>query len=142
MKKNRLVARFDFDFSLLAIVSQLKEYKLAWYINEEMSIKLVKQEDEIFEFLGNLKLFISNYKYQTEHSVVRLLVNRSLEEGTSTKQHLIPELKQFDYLMLMEGADYGPDPLPVRNRLRALEGVQLVNVIDIEHLKSKENLIF
>ena len=142
MKKNKLVARFDFDLSLLAMVSQLKEYKMAWHLNEELGINLIKQPDEIFEFLGDIKLFISNYKYQTEHRIIRLLVNRSLEESTSAKQHLIPELKQFDYLMLMEGAEHHPDAFQIRNRLRALQGIQLVNVVEIDQLKSKENLIF
>lgn len=142
MKKNKLVARFDFDLSLLAVVSQLKAYKMAWHLNEELGIKLVKQDDEIFEFLGDEKLFISNYKYQTEHRSLRLLVNRSMEESSSAKQHLIPELKQFDYLILIEGAEHHPDALQVRNRLRNLQGIQLVNVIEIDQLKSKENLIF
>lgn len=142
MKKNKLVASFDFDFSLLAIVSQLKEYKVAWHINEELGINLVKQEDEIFEFLGDVALHISNYKYQTTHNIIRLLVNRSLEETSSGKQHLVPELKQFDYLVLLEGTEFISNVNVVRNRLRKLEGIQLVNVINVEQLKSKENLIF
>ena len=52
MKKNKLIASFDFDFSLLAIASQLKEYKLAWLINQELGVNLIKQPDEIFEFFG------------------------------------------------------------------------------------------
>lgn len=142
MKKNKLVASFDFDFSLLAIVSQLKEYKVAWHINEELGINLIKQEDEVFEFLGDVALHISNYKYQTEYNIIRLLINRSLEETTSNQQHLIPELKQFDYLMIMDAAEFMADLHSIRNRLRKLQGVQLINVIKIEQLKSKENLIF
>ena len=80
MKKNKLIANFDFDFSLLAIVSQLKEYKLAWIINRELGINLVKQEDEVFQFLGDKKLVISNYLYQAEHSNIRLIFNRSTED--------------------------------------------------------------
>ncbi len=142
MKKNKLVASFEFDFSLLAIVSQLKEYKMAWYLNEELGISLIKQADVVFQFIDSVKLYISNYKYETEHNSVRLLINRSLEESSSTKRHLIPELKQFDYLMLMEGTDDNLDPFITRNHLRNVPGIQLISVIEVEPLKSKENLIF
>ena len=142
MKKNKLVARFDFDLSLLAVVSHLKEYKIAWHLNEQLGINLAKQEDEIFEFLGDVRLFISNYSYQTEHSTIRLLGNRSLEESSSSKQYLIPELKQFDYLILTDGSENSPDAYYIRDQLRNLKGIQLVSVIEIEQLKSKENLIF
>lgn len=140
MKKNKLIASFDFDFSLLAIASQLKEYKLAWIINQELGINLVKQQDEIFHFLGDEKLCISNYFYQTEHSSIRLIMNRSREE--SSMQPLIPELKQFDFLMLIEGFEDTLVIQEVRDTLKNIDGIQLINQIIVDQLKSRDNLIF
>lgn len=142
MKKNRLITSFDFDFSLLAIVSQLKEYKLAWIINQELGINLVKQHDEIFHFLGNEKLCISNYLYQTEHSGIRLVINRSREEFCASTQLLIPELKQFDFLMLIEGFEDMLVVREVRDSLKNINGIQLINQISVDQLKSRDNLIF
>ncbi len=142
MKKNRLITSFDFDFSLLAIVSQLKEYKLAWIINQELGIKLVKQHDEIFHFLGNEKLCISNYLYQTEHSSIRLIINRSREEFCASMQLLIPELKQFDFLMLIEGFEDTLVVQEVRDSLKNINGIQMINQISVDQLKSRDNLIF
>jgi hypothetical protein len=140
MKKNKLIASFDFDFSLLAIASQLKEYKLAWIINQELGINLVKQQDEIFHFLGDEKLCISNYFYQTEHSSIRLIMNRSRDE--SSMQPLIPELKQFDFLMLIEGFEDTLVIQEVRDTLKNIDGIQLINQIIVDQLKSRDNLIF
>ena len=142
MKKNKLIASFDFDFSLLAIVSQLKEYKLAWIINQELGINLVKQQDEIFHFLRENDLIISNYLYQTEHSSIRLVFNYSMEECSASKQHLIPELKQFDFLMLIEGFEDTLVVQEVRDILKNTNGIQMVNRISVDQLKSRDNLIF
>ena len=141
MKKNKLIADVDFDFSLLAIASQLKEYKLAWVINRDLGIRLIKQPDEVFHFLGNEKLYISNYLFQTEHSKVRLLYNRSREK-TASGQFLIPELRQFDYLMLIEGFEGSMEVQEVRGKIKSIEGVQMVNLIEVDPLRSRDNLIF
>ncbi len=141
MKKTKLIADVDFDFSLLAIASQMKEYKLAWMINQDLGIRLVKQPDEIFHFLGDEQLCISNYLYQTEHSKLRLVFNRSKEE-TASNQFLIPELKQFDYLMLVEGFESSMVIAEVRETLKRINGVQMVNLMEIDQLKTRENLIF
>jgi hypothetical protein len=141
MKKTKLIADVDFDFSLLAIASQLKEYKLAWVINQGLGIRLVKRPDEVFHFLGDERLCISNYLYQTEHSKLRLVFNRSKEDTASTK-FLIPELKQFDYLMLVEGYQ-GTMPIEeVREIIKSINGVQMVNLIEVNQLRTRENLIF
>ena len=142
MKKNKLIASFDFDFSVLAIASQLKEYKLAWLINQKLDINLVKQPDEIFDFLGDNQLYISNYLYRTENSRIRLIFNRSREGSSSNFQYLIPELKQFDYLILIEGFEDTWLITEVRDLLRNISGVQMVNQVGVDHLKSRENLIF
>ena len=141
MKKSKLIANVDFDFSLLAISSQLKEYKLAWVINRDLDIHLVKQKDEIFQFLGSDNLCISHYLYQTEHSSVRLIYNRSREEG-ATGQYLIPELKQFDFLMIIEGFKDSFEVHEVREIIKTINGVQMVNQIEVDQLKSRDNLIF
>ncbi|GJM28692.1 MAG: hypothetical protein DHS20C17_13270 [Cyclobacteriaceae bacterium] len=141
MKKNKLIANVDFDFSLLAISSLLKEYKLAWILNQQLGIHLIKQPDEVFHFLGNDKLCISNYLYRTEHTRIRLLFNRSREE-TLTRQYLIPELKQFDYLMLVEGFEDSLVVGEIREKIKKIIGIQMVNPVEVEHLKSRENLIF
>ena len=141
MKKNKLIAKVDFDFSLLAIASQLREYKLAWIINRGLGIRLKKQPDEVFHFLGNDKLCISNCLYQTEHSKIRLIYNRSREEAATT-QFLIPELKQFDYLMIVEGFEGSMLIQEVREVIRTIDGVQMANLIEVDQLRSRDNLIF
>ncbi len=143
MKKKKLVANVDFSFALWAMVSSLKEYKMAWHLNQKLNINLVKQNDELFEFLDDVKLYISNYHFETEHQQIRLIVNRSVDESSAHKRHLIPELKQFDYLLCWEGwENYGISQGGIRDLVREISGIQLVQAVAVEPLKSKENLIF
>lgn len=142
MKKSRLVANFSFDFSLLAAVSQLKEYKLAWLINRTLRLELAKCDDVTFEFLGKGNLSISNFLFQTEHSSLRLLKNRSYTEGALGHSFLIPELKKFDYLIMIQGFEDSFTLSQIMERLREMEGLQFLKQIDVQSLKSKENLIF
>ena len=142
MKKSRLVADFNFNFSLLAAVSQLKEYKLAWLINRALQLELVKCDDVAFEFFGKVNLSISNFLFQTEHSSLRLLKNRSYRASELGPSFLIPELKKFDYLIMIQGFEDSFTLSQIMYRLKDLEGIQFLKQIEVQSLKSKENLIF
>ena len=56
MKKNRLASDYPFDFELIGIVSSVKEYKLAWHLNQLPEFHLIKAEDVKIEFSDKLKV--------------------------------------------------------------------------------------
>ena len=103
MKKRKLEAEFDYDFSLVGIISALKEYKLAWLLNSKLEVQLEKTTDIEIEFLKNQSLIISNYIYETEHSSLKLLKNKSVDQFGDNPAFLVPELKRFDYFILIQG---------------------------------------
>ena len=45
MKKRKLEADFTYDFSLLGIITAVKEYKLAWELNRFLEVDFVKSDD-------------------------------------------------------------------------------------------------
>lgn len=140
MKKSRLLVDYEYDFTLMAILSPMREYKLAWHINQHLHIRLVKEKDVELNFTNQPNLCISNYIFATEHSVFRLLKNRSV--GEEEQGFLLPELKQFDYLIMLQGEGdfFDKDALPAM--LQKIPTVEFVKPIDVNNLKSKENLIF
>lgn len=140
MKKSRLLVEHSFDFVLLALLSDLKEYKLAWLLNHLLDIRLVKENDVRLEFTNEQNLQISNYLFATEHSCLRLLVNRSVGEEVS--RFLVPELKQFDYLLLFEGEGDAFDADEAEKLIKQDPSIQYVNRVEVSALQSKENLIF
>ncbi len=103
MKKRKLEAEFDYDFSLVGIISAQKEYKLAWLFNRQLDLQLSKAKDIEIEFLKRPKLIISNYLFETEHCSFRLMKNKSMDEFSDNSAYLLPELKRFDYFVIFQG---------------------------------------
>lgn len=140
MKKTKLLIDYEFDFTLIAVLSNAREYKLAWSINKHLHIRLVKENDLHFNFLNQQNLIVSNYKFATEHTTFRLLKNKSVQEGSNA--FLIPELRGFDYLIMIQGVGDFFESINVDQALREIPLVQYISKVNINQLKSKENLIF
>jgi hypothetical protein len=142
MKKKKLEAELSFEFSLIALISELKEYKLAWHLNTALDIQLVKKTDIELEFLKGQNLLISNYFFETEHSYIRLLKNKSIVVFGESPAYLLPELNRFDYLILVCGYEDTLTMTELKSKISEIPKVQYVQVLGVENLKSKENLIF
>jgi len=142
MKKRKLEAEINYDFSLFGIISPLKEYKLAWFLNNELDVHLDKAKDIEIVFLKNQNLIISNFQYETEHSKIRLLKNKSVDQFADNSAFLLPELHRFDYLIIVEGFDGTYSNKNLKEKLSSIPQVQFVQSFPIDSLKSKENLIF
>lgn len=142
MKKRKLEAEFDYNFLLFGVISALKEYKLAWHLNNAFELQLNKANDIAIDFLKSQNLIISNYLYETEHSTFRLLKNKSADVFEDNLAFLIPELKRFDYLILIQGFDDTFNTGDIKKLLSSIPKVQYVQNFQIDDLKSRENLIF
>ncbi len=142
MKKQKLVVDFDYNFKLFGIISPASEHKLAWEMNEKLGIKLIKNTDIKINFLNNKNLIISNFLFEKEESILRLLKNKSVGVPTANHLFLIPELRQFDYLLVICGFEQTFKPENVIARLTQISVVQNVINLEVLKLKSKENLVF
>jgi hypothetical protein len=143
MKKTRLASDYSYDFTVLGLTSVAKEYKLAWSMNHALHLNLKKQNDITIQFLNNSSLVISNYLHQSENSSIRLLKNKSFAVGDDINSlYLVPELKNMDYLILINDEAGAIDVQEIIENISRLDIVEFVTRIDTEKLKSKENLIF
>jgi hypothetical protein len=141
MKAFRLDINHDYDFEVLALISPEKDYKLVWNINKILNIKFRKDHDLSLEFDKGSKLIFSNFKYDTEYAGLRLLRNRSFDFRDS-KSFLLPELKEYDYIIKSEGEKDIFNMKDITEKLKNLPLIQYIRKIEIHTLKSKENLIF
>ena len=140
MKKNKLIVDYDYDFSLIGMISPVREFKIAWLLNQVLKIHLVKNEDIELEFIDN-NIFISNFSHTTGSSILRLIKNKTLI-GENQMIYLLPEMKEFDYLIMISGEGDSFDPDKLVETVKDIKGVQYATLVDITKLKSKENLIF
>jgi hypothetical protein len=140
MKKAKLFVEPTFDFELLGIVSPIRDYRMAWLVNKELELNLVKADDLELEFLSAEKLEISQYFLSLPHGFIQLLKNKALNSSEQLA-YLIPELKNLDYFLLVQDET---DQLELSNFMEKLSQnplVQSIVRIDISKLKSKENLL-
>ena len=139
MKVHKLFTEYSYDFRLLGLSTAVKEFKLAWLINQALTIRLVKESDIVIESLKSNNLIISNYSFFTEHSCIRLLKNKNVDYQTATKTYLIPEVRHLDYLLILDGTLNASE---VFEKIKPIPIIAHLEVVDVLKLKSKENLIF
>ncbi len=142
MKKRKLVVDLAYDFTLFGIISHASEHKLAWEINQKLKIQLIKSDDIKINFLNNKNLVISNFHFEKEESILRLLKNKAVDIPVGNHIYLMPELKQFDYLVIIHGFEQTFKPENVISNLNAIGVIQYAVELEIDKLKSKENLVF
>jgi hypothetical protein len=140
MKKTKLFVEHQYDFELLGLVSPIKDYKMAWVINQTLGAKLVKANDFEPEFINKSQLKISQYLEQKEHGFTQLLKNRSMKENAQLL-YLVPELRVVDYFLLLQDMTFQLDLNTYIERLSQVRYIQNIVKLDVLKLKSKENLL-
>jgi hypothetical protein len=142
MKKNRLESEYEFDFELIGIVCNKKEYKLAWHLNEVLKINLKKQDDIKIQFANNSSILISNFLFESEFVQIELLQNKLLASGSLKNQLLMPELKQFDFFIKIKDETDSFTSENVSGSIRDIPIIEYSMHLNFDTLKSKENLLY
>ncbi|MCC5919799.1 MAG: IPExxxVDY family protein [Cyclobacteriaceae bacterium] len=142
MAQLKLDISYEFDLPIVGIVSSDREYKVAFELNRILDISLEKKENHTIDLSRNRFLKISIFIYQTEYCIFRLVKNKCIDHQGVKSPFLTPELKQYDYLLLIEDDGAGWDENAVSQSLKHSGAFELVSLIDSSVIKSKENLLF
>ncbi len=142
MAKKKLQVTYDYDFTLLALNANVKPYRLAWSINKELKLNLSKSDNVEIDFKSGGELNIVNYIDVGEYRTIRLLRNRAEESEEQFDAFLIPELKNFDYFLLLENESSTFDENAFISKIKEIPFVQFATKVVTEALKSRDNLIF
>ena len=148
----------EIDYELIAIHTTLEDYRLAYFLNQQLPILLNKCKDELqvatksgdahfskFNF-ENLKDEVSWTLIQNKNEITvqkkdnesNLFANTFLE--ISTKVYFLPEFKKVDYFLKVENAAI--DAEKIIERLQTIKRVSTAYKVDTDTIKSKNNLIF
>tara|TARA_R110001592_G_scaffold140938_1_gene362101 strand:- start:7513 stop:7926 length:414 start_codon:yes stop_codon:yes gene_type:complete len=137
MTKLLLNIEEEYDFFLIGISCHAKDYRLCWEMNRLLNIDLARTEDLDI----NLKTSIGKFSFyefidEENYSEYFLISNRS------AKGFLIPEQKNTDFLFMIKGAAYDSLIEEISEKIGASEIVLTSYNIDVDSLKSKQNLLF
>ena len=140
MSKKRLEVEIEDDASVIGIVTSLRDFKLAWKINQVFEIELMLVDDLVISFPKGKKTVFSNYCYQIDYNKIDLVKNKSID--TEEIEYITKELLHIDYFLLIEGeGDFMALPEMVK-KLQSIPELSFVQLIDTTKLKSKDNFIF
>jgi len=134
MSKTRLKIEYDFDFCLIGIVCSEKDFRLSWLLNNQLALKLAKMEDHV-SGVGNHSL--SSFIEEDLMREYYLVTNK----GDAGKP-LLEEHQHTDYFIIVKGEITDEEKKYFAEQIKKLSSVSASYLIDVETLKSKQNLIF
>ncbi len=150
----------EIDYHLIAIHTLLEDYRLAYFINKNLPVILGKSDDEVQINVKEGETKFSRYYYHdAENGISWNLVQNKNEviqhnkgnaenlfsdiiDEISTKVYLLPEFKKADYFLKIDNIEDSIDVEELRTKLKTIENISTAYSVDIEQIKSKNNLIF
>lgn len=167
MAKFTLDIEYDFDFMLFAITSHEPDYKVCMKLNQLLHLDLRKEEPiELKNRNQQENLLFSLYACVNEEEQLEynLVSNRSYNAVLSNKQpvqslqadlfgdtepavsgqkgFLINELSNADYLLIIRAPYDAEWAWETEQQIKSADGVIKVQIVDVNELSSKNNLIF
>ncbi|RYE23412.1 MAG: IPExxxVDY family protein [Sphingobacteriales bacterium] len=130
---------FFSDCALIGIVSAMPAYKLCWRLNNTLDIDFVREPelDILVQKPKAVQHYFPIYQYAIPLSGCRHLMYKL----KSDKEALLPEIKQLDYLWLIQSHKAAHEAHMAAQQLRNIADIQLAQILDIEKLKNLSNLL-
>ena len=150
----------EIDYHLIAIHTSLEDYRLAYYINQNLPITLKKNDCNIQISNKDGEAQFTRFIYEDEKAGITwdliqnkndiLLSSQQVNQGLfaetnnkfSTKIYFIPEFRKVDYFLKIENDSETIDVLEIANQIKKIERISTVYAVEVENIKSKNNLIF
>ena len=139
LQRHKLAYKETFDFLLFGLSSHENDYTLVWKINQEFSFNFERgKSHKIISKKAGGEIEFTLYTYDDEDTfyLYHFITNKS-EQGI-----LLEELKNIDYLIMVQGEFTDAFSNGFYNRLKKVETIQGVFKIDPASLKNRENLVF
>lgn len=139
----------DTEFSLFAIHSNLEDYALAYAVNQSCGLKLKRTPKDLeLDREGSFVVFSwQDHRHFRQWMLFRnpgwesatgRLAGLFTDEPARNRRYLIPEKREVDYFLKLEGDEHEVKVLPA---LLSIPGVTTAYRLEASELKSRHNLI-
>lgn len=145
---------FEHAYTLIAIHASLEDYRVAYFINSVLNIRLKRMN---CQDIASYNASVTAFEWFDEINDVfwGLLRNKTVVESETSSQglfenndamrteYIIPEYSRADYLLKVDDQQgiYSTTEEVIRE-LKKISGIITAYTIDVQKLKSKNNLIF
>ena len=144
------------NYHLIAIHSDLDEFRLAFFLNKQLNIRLKRKNNDIYfseqdanysayEFLDDTKylnwMFFSNKSLVSEKISEENLSLFSEGNTTLNEMNLLSQQKSVDYFIIIENIANKSYVDKVLKKISEIRGI-ITSFLSENKLENKENLIF
>lgn len=145
---------FEHAYTLIAIHASLEDYRVAYFINSILNLRLKRMDSQD---VASYNASVIAFEWFDEINDVfwGLLRNKAIAEVETSSQglfeindamhteYVVPEYSRADYLLKIDDQQgaYSTTEEVVRE-LKNIPGIITAYTIDVQELKSKNNLIF
>jgi len=143
---------YEETFGLIALHSSLEDYAMVYALNNSLKTKLKRSQVDL-DMSENFSFPFFEWKDELNHRNWTLITNYSSKENNArfedlfqdevsyTTQYLIPEHREVDYFLKIEQDDHEIEEALI-NAILEIPKIITAYSIDVDKLKSKNNLIF
>ncbi|RYY15676.1 MAG: IPExxxVDY family protein [Chitinophagaceae bacterium] len=130
---------FFTDTALIGIVSAMPAYRFCWMLNQKFDMNFVRDADSdiVKQDTDHQEHHFSIYKYCTPLNGNKYMIYKL----KSDKETLLPEVKQLDYLWMIQSHDPEQDANQIAQYLKNIPDVQLAQVLMPEKLRNLSHLL-
>ena len=145
------------DYNLIAIHTAQEDYKLAFKLNQKLTLSLSKNENEIPVEIQEKITYFSRFTYDDEEKMVvwdliqnkqkidlpvqNLPANLFENKNFTRRVSLVSELKKVDFFLKIEH-DSQYKIKDIISKINKIDSISAVYEINANEIKSKNNLIF
>ena len=148
------------DYYIIALHTSLEDYRLAYFINREIAIRLSKNDSDIQSQVKEGETSFARFTFEDEKNDIKwnLVQNKNEIEGKentitqdlfsnsdnsfSSLAYLLPEYKKVDFFLKIENAEKDINITEIVSKISAIDSIKMVYNVDKDKIKSKNNLIF
>lgn len=148
------------DYYIIALHTSLEDYRLAYFINRGIAIRLIKNDSDIQSQVKEGETSFVRFTFEDKKNDIKwdLVQNKNEIEGKenrvtqdlfsnsknsfSSLGYLLPEYKKVDFFLKIENAEKEIDITEIVSKISAIDGITMVYNVDKDKIKSKNNLIF
>lgn len=140
------------SFTLVALHSSMEDFAIVYTINSCLKSKFQRSSEDL-DLSEQVSFPIFEWKDDSTESYWTLISNKSQSQEKSagndlfenepsfSKQYLLPEYKEVDYLLKIEHDDLTLEEDTLK-QLLTISNIITAYILNADHLKSKNNLIF
>ena len=153
----KLQVEYNLNYSLIAIRSELEDYRFAYFLNKSPFFVFERIKKDICCIINSQKIYFSTFKYINSAFKRNsfLIGNKSIyrpesaDEGNlfsnnlfTNTAFLLPELKEFDYFLKLKGLWKLSEKENIKKFLKQASYIESATDIDLKKIKSINNLVF